>query len=76
MQVGDLVRIKLHLQDPEFQFEDNYPPPESQWIGLVMETEEEDEDVHDSDKCVYIKWCWSGRTVLEYAEHLEVIPCE
>ncbi len=37
MQVGDLVRIKLHLQDPELHFEDNYPPPESQWIGLVME---------------------------------------
>ena len=76
MQVGDLVRIKLAHQDSELLFENNYPPPENQWIGLVVKLEDQDEDGYYGDECIYIKWCWSGRTVLEYTEHLEVIPCK
>ena len=47
------------------------PPPETEWIGLVMNYLTDEEGIVPD--MIYIQWTWSGRTVLEYTEHLEVI---
>ena len=82
MKIGDLVRIKNEHIDHEYLKDlawDSYwtgnqtPPPEDKWIGLVMDYLLEDGKIVDN--MIYIQWTWSGRTVLEYTEHLEVV-CE
>ena len=70
MQIGDLVVIKA-----KHQVNDSFGsdiPLEKDWIGLVMGFYIEDDGKID-DEMVYIQWTWSGKTVLEYAEHLETI---
>tara|TARA_R110000823_G_scaffold206825_2_gene337521 strand:+ start:1399 stop:1659 length:261 start_codon:yes stop_codon:yes gene_type:complete len=82
IKVGDLVRIKEEHVDHELIHDDLAwdsiwtgnppPPPETEWIGLVMDCLVDD-DGTILDDMIYIQWTWSGRTVLEYTEHLEVI---
>jgi len=81
MQIGDLIRIKEeHVDNEAFSglkwdalFTRNpYPPPEKDWIGLVVDYLVDD-DGEILDDMIYIQWTWSGRTVLEYTQHLEVI---
>jgi len=81
MQIGDLIRIKEeHVDNEAFVgqawdslFTRNpYPPPESEWVGLVVDYLVDDNG-DALDDMIYIQWTWSGRTVLEYTEHLEVI---
>ena len=81
MKVGDLVKIKEEHVDHEIIHGDlNWdsiwtgnppPPPETEWIGLVMNYLTDEEGIVPD--MIYIQWTWSGRTVLEYTEHLEVI---
>ena len=80
-KVGDLVRIKKEHVDHEYLKEiawDSHwtkaplPPPEKDWLGLVMGYLTGD-DGHVIKDMIYIQWLWSGRTVLEYTEHLEVV---
>ncbi len=80
MKIGDLVRIKNEHIDEDYLKDlawDSYwtgnptPPPEDKWIGLVMDYLLEDGKIVDN--MIYIQWTWSGRTVLEYTEHLEVV---
>lgn len=83
MEIGDLVKIKEEHIDSEYIQAiawDSYwtgrptPPSEEQWIGLVMGYLIDDNGYPIEDM-IYIQWTWSGRTVLEYTEHLEVIKC-
>ena len=81
MKIGDLVRIKKEHVDHEYLKDiawDSYwtknpmPPPEQDWLGLIM-----DYLIDDTgkvlDDMIYVQWIWSGRTVLEYTDHLEVV---
>ena len=82
MQIGDIVRIKKEHVDHEYlkdiawackaETGNPSPPPEGEWIGLVMGYLVND-DSSVTDDMIYIQWTWSGRTVLEYTEHLEVV---
>ena len=81
MRIGDLVKIKKEHVDHEYikdiAWDSHWtgnptPPSEDKWIGLVMDylVGDEGQVIHDM---IYIQWTWSGRTVLEYTEHLEVV---
>tara|TARA_R100000030_G_scaffold67675_1_gene51613 strand:+ start:172 stop:435 length:264 start_codon:yes stop_codon:yes gene_type:complete len=82
MQVGDLVRIKKEHINEEWLKDiawdshwtgNPFPPPEDQWLGLVMNYIIDDNGKLIKD-IIAVQWLWSGRTVTEYTEHLEVVP--
>ena len=80
IKVGDLVKIREEHIDYEYAQNitwDSYwtgspqPPPEAEWLGLVMGYFYDDSGELIEDM-IYIQWIWSGTTVLEYIDHLEV----
>ena len=67
MRVGDLVRIKPEHCEMYHNTWCNERPPDDQWIGLITHVWDNDEEM------IEVMWGWSGISVAEYTEHLEVI---
>jgi hypothetical protein len=76
MQVGDLVVIKKKYHYNTINEFRPFPhiPLERDWIGLVVALYENEDGTID-EEVIYIQWTWSGSTVMEYIDHLEIV-CE